>query len=196
MLTILQTGDPRLKQICAPVDIQKIRTGAYDQIISDMKEVLATAPAVGLAAPQFGLMEQLIVIEDTEDRMSRLTSQVRAERQRDPYPFTVMFNPIVLAKSIDEATFFEGCLSVPGFLGAVRRALRIQVMHLNENGERTSAWFEGWPARIVQHEIDHLNGIEFTDIALPGSIMSAEKYLAQWTEATSDEIESAFGAKQ
>jgi peptide deformylase len=196
MLTIIKTGDPKLTAPCKEIPIRQIQNGDYKTLIIDMHEILREAPAVGLAGPQIGVSEQLIVIEDTEERMRTIPRSIRNARQRSPFPFTVMFNPIIRDRSEKTATFFEGCLSVPNILGAVRRSTRVRVQYLNHNGEELFVWFEGWQARIIQHEIDHLNGIEFTDIALQVSLMSLDMFLAHWKEASSLQIEEAFGMQK
>jgi peptide deformylase len=197
MLTVLQSQDKFLRTTCIPVPITQIHNTRHRTLIGDMREILETAPAVGLAAPQIGVSEQLIVIQDKKEWMRGISRRAKNSRSRKPFPFTALFNPVIIARSPKTATFFEGCLSIPDTLGAVSRSLRIRVLYLDEEANEKTTWFEGWQARIIQHEIDHLIGILFTDIAYPGSIMDVKRFLAHnWRERTSAEIEFAFNKRK
>src|SRR6185437_8915350 len=132
-------------------------------LIAAMMETMRDAPGVGLAAPQVGYGLRLAVIEDTADYIARLPPGQAAERQRTPVPFHVIVNPKVTVENRDHVQFFEGCLSVAGFTAIVPRALAVRVDCLNERGEPVSIRAEGWYARILQHEIDHLNAHLYID---------------------------------
>jgi peptide deformylase len=122
---------------------------------------------VGLAAPQIGQSIRLIVMEDTDDAIRRagLNQAQIEECQRSPFNRQVIFNPTLRPIGTSSRTFFEGCLSVEGarLTGLVERYLNVEVTGLDELGETKSWKMSGWPARIVQHEIDHLDRILFTD---------------------------------
>jgi len=136
------------------------------------------APGVGLAAPQIGKPIQLAVIEDMDQ--SHLTADEIAERDRRPVPLHVVINPKLTIEEADPASFFEGCLSVPSFLGVVPRAKAVRVDCLNERAEPVVIRAKGWHARILQHEIDHLNGTLFIDRALKETLMTDENYIRLW----------------
>jgi len=127
-------------------------------LIDDMVETMREAPGVGLAAPQIGLSERLIVVEYFERAEDE-------EKEDAPKKVWAVVNPEVIKASEDTLLGVEGCLSIPGLVGEVERHAAIQVRGLNRHGKPTKIKAEGWLARIFQHEIDHLNGVLFTDRA-------------------------------
>jgi len=127
-------------------------------LIDDMVETMREAPGVGLAAPQIGLSERLIVVEYFERAEDE-------EKEDAPKKVWAVVNPEIIKASEDTLLGVEGCLSIPGLVGEVERHAAIQVRGLNRHGKPTKIKAEGWLARIFQHEIDHLNGVLFTDRA-------------------------------
>lgn len=128
-------------------------------LIDDMVETMRAAPGVGLAAPQIGVLERVIVIEyyeneDTED-----------EQEESPKRLYTIVNPEITRKSTETEEGPEGCLSIPGYLGDVTRHLSITVKGQNRHGQPVTLKLKDWTARIFQHEIDHLYGVLFTDLA-------------------------------
>ena len=126
-------------------------------------ETMRAAPGVGLAAPQIGEPIQLAVIEDRAEYLTRRSTDELAEHQRAEIPFHVIINPKLTFLDKSSAQFFEGCLSVAGYQAIVDRALNVRVECLNERGEEVTINAHGWYARILQHEIDHLNGTLYID---------------------------------
>ena len=127
-------------------------------VIEDMLETMRQAPGVGLAAPQIGLSERIIVVEYFE--------REEDEEQEDaPKKVWAVLNPEIVKSSEEKVMGVEGCLSIPGLVGEVERHAAIQVKGLNRHGKPLNIKAEGWLARIFQHEIDHLNGILFPDRA-------------------------------
>jgi peptide deformylase len=124
-------------------------------LVEDMIETMREAPGVGLAAPQVGISERVIVVEYVEDE----------EDEDAPKRLYVMVNPEIKEFSPETEEATEGCLSVPGLQGEVERALAITVKGLTRRGQPMKVKARGWMARIFQHEIDHLNGVVFTDRA-------------------------------
>lgn len=130
-------------------------------LIDDMVETLREAPGVGLAAPQIGVLEQVVVIEFAEEKEN-------AENEEDEAPppkLYVVVNPEIKRMSKEKVMGVEGCLSVPGIVGDVERSTSIVVKGKNRNGQKIKLKLSGWIARIFQHEIDHLSGVLFTDLA-------------------------------
>jgi peptide deformylase len=127
-------------------------------LIDDMVETMRDAPGVGLAAPQIGLSERLLVIEYYE-------REEEEEKEDAPKKVWAVLNPEIITASEEKLMGVEGCLSIPGLVGEVERHAAIQVKALNRYGKPMKIKAEGWLARIFQHEIDHLNGILFTDRA-------------------------------
>ena len=128
-------------------------------LIDDMVETMREAPGVGLAAPQIGLSDRLIVVEYFE-------RQEDEEKQDAPKKVWAVLNPEIIKASEEKLLGVEGCLSIPGLVGEVERHAAIQVKGLNRHGKPVKIKAEGWLARIFQHEIDHLNGILFPDRAM------------------------------
>jgi peptide deformylase len=127
-------------------------------LIDDMVETMREAPGVGLAAPQIGLSERIIVIEYYE-------RQEDEDKEDVPKKVWAVLNPEIVKSSTETVVGVEGCLSIPGLVGEVERHAAIQVKGLNRHGKPMKIKAEGWLARIFQHEIDHVNGILFTDRA-------------------------------
>jgi peptide deformylase len=181
-LKIYQVGEPILRQKARPLSPQEILSAEIRQLIEFMRETMRDAPGVGLAAPQIGLPYQLAVIEDPEDLLARLPAQSLLERERRPVPFQVIINPHLTLEQDEGVTFFEGCLSLSGFTALVPRARSVTVECLNERAEPVTIQVSGWYARILQHEIDHLNGTMYIDRMESRSFMSAQNYERYWKD--------------
>lgn len=133
-------------------------------LIDDMIETMRDAPGVGLAAPQVGVSERLAVIEYAEEDDDEDGTE-GAEKPAKPKQLIVIINPEIVKASEEKVNGIEGCLSIPGLLGEVERHEALQVKALNRYGKPVKLKVDGWMARIFQHEIDHLNGVLFTDLA-------------------------------
>ena len=127
-------------------------------LIDDMVETMRDAPGVGLAAPQIGLSDRLIVVEYYERAEDE-------EKEDAPKKVWAVLNPEIIKASEEKLMGVEGCLSIPGLVGEVERHAAVQVKGLNRHGKPMKIKADGWLARIFQHEIDHLNGVLFTDRA-------------------------------
>lgn len=160
---IVQAGAEGLRQRAAEVPVETITTPEFQTTIARMIEAMRAAPGVGLAAPQLGLNQRVFVLEDRLELMATLTEQERAERERVPVPVRVFVNPTVTPVGDGQATFFEGCLSVAGYSALVTRYLEVEVKAFDEHGKPVVWRTRGWPARILQHEMDHLNGTLYID---------------------------------
>jgi peptide deformylase len=162
-LAIVEAGHPVLRRVAHPLDPAALRSPELVQLIEAMRETMRVAPGVGLAAPQVGESLQLAVIEDRPDYQARLDPQELAERGRSPVPFHVIANPKLTVLDAAPAVFAEGCLSIPGYAATVSRALRVRVDALDHHGQPRVIEATGWYARILQHEIDHLQGTLYVD---------------------------------
>lgn len=127
---------------------------ALHTLIDDMVETMRDAPGVGLAAPQVGILEQVIVVEFGDE-----------EDPEVPPKLYAIVNPEIVRASDEKVMGVEGCLSIPGIVGEVERSTSIMVRGQNRNGKKVKYKLDGWVARIFQHEINHLSGILFTDLA-------------------------------
>lgn len=133
-------------------------------LIDDMVETMRAAPGVGLAAPQVGALERVIVVEYYENEEDEEEDDDDETVEKPKRLYTIV-NPEITRKSIEMEEGIEGCLSVPGYQGDVERHLAITVKGQNRFGQPVTLKLRDWTARIFQHEIDHLNGILFTDLA-------------------------------
>ena len=157
-----------------PVLYRKARTvKKFDKdlqtLINDMIDTMRDAPGVGLAAPQVGISERVIVVEYAEDLTPTPLpegeeQEVREQEEVKPKLY-VMINPEIVKTSEETVMGVEGCLSIPGLVGEVERFEEIQVKGLNRRRQPMKVKAKGWLARIFQHEIDHINGVVFTQRA-------------------------------
>ena len=167
---ILKMGDARLLRVAQPV--AAFDTDALHLLVSDMFDTMQAAEGAGLAAPQIGVDLQLVIFG---------TSQVNLRYPDAPLvPRTVLLNPIVTPLSADEEEDWEGCLSVPGLRGLVPRFSHIRYTGFDQYGDPIDRTVNGFHARVVQHECDHLMGklypmrirdftqFGYTDVLFPG----------------------------
>ena len=187
-LKIVQAGDPVLRLASRPLTAEEIKSPSVQQLIELMRETMRDAPGVGLAAPQIGVGIQLAVIEDREEYQQGASEDQLTERQRSPVDFHVIINPTIKISEDSTVEFFEGCLSVAGFAGLVRRGQDVTVNCLNEWAEPVTIEAEGWYARILQHEIDHLNGTLYIDRMETRSFTTVENMSRVWNGLSIEEI--------
>jgi peptide deformylase len=193
-LKIVQVGEPVLRQLARPLLHEEIAHPATQQLIAWMHETMRDAPGVGLAAPQVGLPLQLAVIEDRSEYAKDIPSERLAERERSPVPFQVLINPRIVEQSDEQAEFFEGCLSLAGFSALVKRSRQIAVEYLDERGQPRRIEAQGWYARILQHEIDHLHGRLYIDRMDSRSFMSVDNLTRHWKDKPLDAVRQALAA--
>ncbi|MFO0599780.1 MAG: peptide deformylase [Myxococcaceae bacterium] len=180
---IVQVGDPVLRNRARDVTPEEIATPEFQALVQRMVEAMRKAPGVGLAAPQLGVDKRVLVLEDREELMATLTTLEKSERERVPVPVRTFINPTLTPIGEERVTFFEGCLSVAGFAGLVERWREVEVSGLDEKGQAVTWRVRGWPARILQHEVDHLNGTLYVDRMLTRSF------------GTLPQVKARFGGK-
>jgi len=145
---VLKMGDPRLLQQARP--LQQFDTPELHALLADMRDTMAHLSGAGLAAPQIGVGLQVVVFGVEQD--SR-------HPQSDEIPDTVLINPVLMPLTDELEEDWEGCLSVPGLRGMVPRHARLRYQGFDERGNRIDRSVDGFHARVVQHECDHLLGI-------------------------------------
>ena len=123
-----------------------------EKLVADMVDTMRDAPGVGLAAPQVGISKKLVVVEYGSEADDSFPRQL-----------FVLVNPEIVERSEDIVRGVEGCLSVPDLVGSVDRSRVVTVRAQDQHGKNLKIRAEGWLARIFQHEIDHINGILYTD---------------------------------
>ncbi len=145
---ILKMGDPRLLQAAAPVIDFSRRE--LEQLVADMFDTMHAADGAGLAAPQIGVGLRLVIFGFGSNNRYP---------EAPPVPETVLINPQLTPLSEQMEDGWEGCLSVPGMRGVVPRFARLHYEGVDQHGQRISRDVDGFHARVVQHEVDHLDGI-------------------------------------
>jgi peptide deformylase len=171
---IAQLGEPLLRERSKTVSLDELPSERLQALIDDMIETMRDADGAGLAAPQVYESLRIAVIEVNENPRYPTFPAV---------PLTVLVNPVVTAEvppgdlaGEDAVEMFEGCLSVPGVRGRVRRPRRVRVTAHGRKGEKVELVWEGVRAAIVQHELDHLDGVLFVDRADPRSLTFLREY--------------------
>ena len=174
--TILKMGDPRLLRQAQPV--AAFDTPELHRLVADLQETMLAAHGAGLAAPQIGVDLQVVIFGSGEHNPRYPEAPV--------VPRTVLINPVITPLSTEEEEGWEGCLSVPGLRGVVPRWRRIRYQGFDEFGRAIEREAEGFHARVVQHECDHLWGklypmrvrdftrFGFTEVLFPGLDASAD----------------------
>jgi peptide deformylase len=188
LLKIVEAGSEYLSDISKPVTPSQLKQSKTQQLIDLMIETLRDKPGVGLAAPQVGEPLRIIIIEDKKKYLEKVPQELLMAQGRKPVPLKVIVNPEV--RVIDEAEqfFFEGCLSVGGYRAIVPRASKVVVSGLDRHGKKISITAEGWLARIIQHEVDHLNGHLYIEKMYPQSFLTEQYFSKRWAEATLEKI--------
>jgi peptide deformylase len=176
---IVQVGDPVLRAATAAVDPGTIRTPEIQNLIQGMVAAMHKAPGVGLAAPQVDVSRRIIVMEDRPEMTAGLPQDVLMEREREPQPLRVLINPVMTLVGAQTRDFFEGCLSITGYTAMVTRHREVAVSYLDEKGNPQEWRARGWPARVMQHEYDHLERLLYTDKMIRQSFMSTDEFKAR-----------------
>ncbi len=170
---VLKMGDPRLLTVAAPVEA--FGTPALEALVADLWDTMHHQDGAGLAAPQIGVGLRVVVF--AVDRNPRY-------RDAESVPATVLINPVLTPIGEEQEDGWEGCLSVPGLRGLVPRYRRLRYVGFAADGSRIDRTVDGFHARVVQHEVDHLDGIlyprrirdltrfGFTDALFPGEAIA------------------------
>ena len=167
--TVLRMGDPRLLEKAAPLAV--FATPELHALLQDMRDTMAALNGAGLAAPQIGVGLQVVIFGvDANPRYP----------EAEPVPHTVLINPVLTPLDEEQEEGWEGCLSVPGMRGLVPRYQRLRYQGVDQYGNPIDRTVNGFHARVVQHECDHLLGIlypmrirdmsqfGFTEVLFPG----------------------------
>ena len=195
-LQITQIGEEVLRGQARELSRTEVMSVTIQELIGHMRETMRNAPGVGLAAPQVGMPLQLAVIEDREEYHAKLTPAQLSARQRMPVAFHVLINPRIVAKDDTAVEFFEGCLSVTGYAAVVPRAQAVTVEFLDEHAERRRIEASGWYARILQHEIDHLNGVLYIDRMRSRTFTTLENLERLWKDLPASHVLDRLQARR
>ena len=152
--TIVQLGNPALRQVADPVDINQIQSDEIQNLIDDLIETMRHANGAGLASTQIAVPLRICVIEVNKNPRYSYKPDI---------PLTVLINPKVTFLTEERINVYEGCLSVPNMRGKVDRCPEILIEGFNREGQSVSFVSKGISAGTFQHELDHLDGLVFTD---------------------------------
>ncbi len=180
-MSILKTsklGNPILRQIAKEVSLSELKSPAIQKLIDDMIETMREYDGVGLAAPQVHESRQIAVIEVHNSKRYPWAPNV---------PLLILVNPVFLSKSEETMDGWEGCLSVEGFRGKVPRSRQAAVRFLDRKGKEQQLDAEGFPAVVIQHELDHLAGKVFLDQMHDLSTLTHLKEYERFWMKTQDE---------
>ena len=149
-------GSGVLRKVAQPADIK--RKEEIAQLVTDLKETLASSEGCGLSAPQIGQSTRVIIVD--------------GDVMKDVYPYLegfrrTLINPVVVQESEEQISYNEGCLSVPGVYCDVSRPKKIKVEYYDEDLNKKTEVFDNFAARMIQHEMSHLDGVLFTDLVAP-----------------------------
>ena len=165
-------GHPTLRQKAKPLQKRDLAKVRFKSLLSDMVDTLRDYGGVGLAAPQINESIRVVIIEIRDANLRYGVQEL--------FPLTIFVNPEI--ELIDSQTegFWEGCLSIPGMRGYVERPQNISVSYINELGEDDTLELHGFPATVLQHELDHLDGVLYVDRMKDLSSLSFEDEWARY----------------
>ncbi|XP_059917071.1 peptide deformylase, mitochondrial [Gadus macrocephalus] len=160
---VCQVGDPVLRSQAADVDPATISSPEVQGVIKTMVKVMRRLECVGLSAPQVGVPLRIVALEYPVKMMEESSPASREARGLSVQPLRIFVNPTLRVLDGRTVLFQEACESISGFSATVPRYLSVEVSGLNEKAEPVSWQVSGWPARIIQHEMDHLDGLLYLD---------------------------------
>jgi peptide deformylase len=191
--SIVQAGTAVLRERAVEIPPEKITSPEIRGLIEAMIAAMRAAPGVGLAAPQLGIPLRVFVVEDRDELARGLSDRERDERERVAVPVRVFVNPTVRPIGEEKVGFFEGCLSVRGYVGYVERWREVEVSALDENAQPQTWRVRGWPARILQHEMDHLEGTLYIDRMDTRTFAEQEIARDRFAGKSMDEVRALLG---
>ena len=167
---IIRMGNPNLRRVADPVPPEMLVSADFERLLQDMVDTLHDYGGIGLAAPQIDVPLRLAIIE--------LPGGPSRYGELERIPLTVFVNPVIHILEGPEAGYWEGCLSVPGLRGFVSRPQQVEVRYLDRQGVPGTLTLSGFPATVVQHEFDHLDGRLYVDrITDPTRLVFEEEFL-------------------
>jgi peptide deformylase len=191
--SVVQAGDPVLRRRAAEVPPDQITSRAVAQLVDRMWRTLDAVPGVGLAAPQIGEPWRVVVIHDLPEFVEHYTRLQLLEREREVVEPYVLVNPVISAVGYETRTHFEGCLSVEGYTAAVERFHQVDLSYDDLQGHQHRARVGGWHARILQHEVDHLDGLLYVDRMNTRTLCTTDNYAELADLATGEAVDAVTG---
>lgn len=172
ILEVLKMGNPLLRKVALSVAIERIGLTDFQTLIDDLVETMRSEKGVGIAAPQVGLLERVFCMEVNENARYP---------DKEPFSLFIAINPEIEFLSEEQIDSWEGCLSIPGIRGCLKRYKHIKLTGFDRHGRAIEIELKDFAAIIAQHELDHLNGILFIDRLLSMETLSfQEEYEKYW----------------
>lgn len=159
-----------LRKVADAVPIELIKTPEIKFLCDQLTRVLEAYKLVGIASPQIGISLRVVVLSFGEHLKTKFTPEIYASKEMSTFPQTVFINPEVKVIDHKKVIFEESCASVVGLAAEVPRSYSVKVKALDIEGKEFECTLKGWNARIIQHEVDHCNGILFTDLMDPKTL--------------------------
>ncbi|MCP4913477.1 MAG: peptide deformylase [Oligoflexia bacterium] len=165
---VIRMGHPTLRQVAKEFTKEEILSEETKQLIQDMHDTMMAESGIGIAAPQINVPKSVAIIgiENDNERYP----------DADPYELITVFNPKITVLDNEEQAFFEGCLSVPGLRGLVKRPRKVKIEYLDMEANKQEIIAEDFVATVFQHEIDHLIGKLYVDRVAPGDLYYNEEF--------------------
>jgi len=152
---IIKLGNPKLREKSTEIPLSQIQSESTKNLIQDLIDTLRSSGGVGIAAPQIGINKKILIIEIDQEN--------KRYKEALATPLQVIINPRVSISDYKLSGLWEGCLSLPGLKGFVKRPRGINLDYFNQNGEKIKIQAFDFMAHVFQHEIDHLNGMLYID---------------------------------
>ncbi|XP_071543102.1 peptide deformylase, mitochondrial-like isoform X2 [Panulirus ornatus] len=171
-LHICQVGDPVLRSPAKIVNPEQISSPEVQQVMIQMQQVMKRYDGVGIAAPQIGIPLRILALEVTPKRERELGAEVYAAREMSSLPLMIFINPKMEVLDFTKVVFPESCESLRGYSALVPRYKAVRLTGLDKRGEPLELESKGWIARIIQHEMDHLDGRLYIDLMDPKSFQN------------------------
>lgn len=169
---IVRMGNPILRQEAAKLSKEEILSEQTQSLIQDMNDTMKQLGGIGIAAPQIGVSKQVAII-DVEDDNPRYPEQKSSERY-------IIFNPEIEVVTQELQGFWEGCLSVPGLRGFVKRPKQVRIKYLDQNANEQVLEVNDFLSTVFQHELDHLFGKLYVDHITDMSLLSYQEEFEQF----------------
>ncbi|KAJ3314200.1 hypothetical protein HDV04_000923 [Boothiomyces sp. JEL0838] len=170
---ILCAGHPMLRSKAQPVDLTKLKSKEFQDIVTKMKQAISKSGVIGMAAPQVGHSVRLIAVNLTDNLL------LKEKRVEKLMPTTFFVNPQLKVLKQEYQKEYEFCESIPSYSGIVSRATRVYLTAFDLDGNKVEGQYTGFMARVLQHEVDHLEGIVFVDKMEPTSLRH-DKYVGEF----------------
>jgi peptide deformylase len=193
VIDIVAVGDPVLRRRARELRPEEIATPFVQELIAALRHTVR-GRGVGLAAPQVGESLRIVVVRDDIEYLETISDARLEELGRRELQEQVLINPELTLVGDESAEFFEGCLSVSGLAAIVRRSTEVEVRALNELGQPVEFRWRGWPARILQHEVDHLDGTLYVDRMDSRTLTTIGNQGRWWKARRASEVRAGLSA--